>query len=141
MLDWEGLAHAVNQRMAELEIEHEDLAEKAEISESNLWKIRSGESDTEFRRPTLKRLAEALDLPSDTFNREYRKPVPRNSALSDPSILAREVAKAIAPELARINERLERIETRLHLDLTHDSSDYVTPEINDSIHPREDPGQ
>ncbi len=141
VLDRAGLAHAVNRLIVEHGFEHEDLAKQAKMAPSTLWEIRSGTSDNEFKPSTLARLSLSFKLAENTLNREYRKPVPHNSVLSDPSILVREVAAAIAPELAGIRERLDRIETRLSLDPMHSPGDYVTSEIDDSIHPREDPAQ
>jgi hypothetical protein len=139
VLDRTGLAHTVNRLIVEQGFEHEDLAKKAKMASSTLWEIRSGISEIEFKPSTLARLSLTFKLPENTLNKEYRKPVPHNSVLSDPSILVREVAAAIAPELAGIRERLDRIEMRL--DIIHGSGAHLTAEVSDAAHPHEDPGE
>jgi predicted transcriptional regulator len=137
-LDRVGLAHAVNRLIVEHGFEHEDLAKQANMASSTLWEIRSGISDSEFKPSTLARLSLTFKLAENALNREYRKPVPHNSVLSDPSILVREVAAAIAPELAGIRERLDQIEMRL--DSIHGPGNYLAAEVDEEIRPHEGPG-
>jgi hypothetical protein len=131
----------VRTRIDELGVRHEDLIEPARIAPSTLYEILSGKGGQEFRRSTLGRLSLALDFPDGTLNAIYRRLVPRNSVLSDPSILETAVAAAIAPDLARINERLDRIENHLGPDFFHGSGGHVSPELSTEAHPYEDPGE
>jgi DNA-binding Xre family transcriptional regulator len=141
VLDGPGLAVVVKARMHELRIKHDDLVELAGIASSTLYEIKSGKGAQEFRPLTLKQLSVALQWSGNTLNGIYRKLVPRNSVLSDPSILETAVAAAIAPELARIRARLDQIETRLAIDPMANSGDFAAPDVNITIHLPEEPGE
>jgi transcriptional regulator with XRE-family HTH domain len=132
-LDWLGLAQAVNAQMVERSVDHEELAEQAGVSITTLWEIRSGKSTIEFQPSTLRRLSSGLGLADNFFNKEFRKPIPYRSALADPSILVREVAAAIYPELTRIGERLDGIDRRL--DQMHGAPSQLTVEVESPFPP------
>jgi transcriptional regulator with XRE-family HTH domain len=76
LLDWTGLAEAVNDAIANSHDSHEAVARKAGIAPSTLSDIRSGTSKTVFRQSTLRSLAKAFERPENEFDSKYRMRIP-----------------------------------------------------------------
>ena len=135
LLDWTGLAVAVNDAIADSRDNHDAIARKAGISQSTLSDIKSGKSETVFRQTTLRRLAKALKRPENEFDSKYRVPIPYDlSELFDIGVLARAVAAIIKPEFAEVNRNMGKIYKRLGMDPMYDFDDALTAEVADAPH-------
>jgi transcriptional regulator with XRE-family HTH domain len=100
--DWQGVADAVNERMAALRIGQQELAEASGVSVSTLRKVQHGSTGRRVQNPTLAAIARALDWPDDYLIRLV-------AGRGTPTPAAGTTEQQILAVLLRMEQRLAEI--------------------------------
>jgi hypothetical protein len=110
--DWEAVAHAISDRMAELRVTQMDVAAKARISLTTLRELQHNINPRRRRPQTLTALSEALGWPPDylaaTLHGDRAQPYADES--HDPVLGS---LNSIERELGELRQRVEQIERQL----------------------------
>lgn len=103
--NWAAVARAVRARMDQLSITQLELASKAEVSLATVQELARGVARKRYGR-TLAALSTALKWPADRIERiAAGEDVP-----PDPEASVDDEINALRQELARISERLDRLQ-------------------------------
>lgn len=107
--DWQAVADAIEQRMAELRRTQQEVAAKARISPVTLRRLQRGEAPIRSHRTTLVAVSTALEWPANHLQNVLAgTPRLAEEPSSDPVLTE---LLAIRSELQRINDRLDSLES------------------------------
>lgn len=110
--DWDAVATAIQDRLAEMRATQMDIAARARVSLTTLRELQHNVNARRRRPQTLTAISEALDWPQDYLARVLRgEPVePHADEAGDPVLRS---LTGLEDEIVALRERVARIEQQL----------------------------
>lgn len=110
--DWDAVAKAVGDRLAETRMTQMDVASRAQVSLTTLRELQHNLNPRRRRPQTLAAVSEALGWPSDYLDRVLRgdRPQPHPDEATDPVLQA---IDGLGEQVRDLRSRVEQLEQRL----------------------------
>lgn len=110
--DWDAVAKAVSDRLAETRMTQMDVASRAQVSLTTLRELQHNLNPRRRRPQTLSAVSEALGWPPDYLDRILRgdRPEPNADETGDPVLRA---IDGLGEEIRELRNRVEQLEQRL----------------------------
>lgn len=118
--DWDAVAKAISDRIAELGIRQRDLADRAEVGLSTVQELANNWKPRKRNPKTLAAISQALGWPHDQLQAIASGETTTGTApVSDLSQRAGRISRhssagSLIDMIAGLDERLRQVETRLH---------------------------
>jgi transcriptional regulator with XRE-family HTH domain len=110
--DWDAVAEAIGNRMAEIRMTQMDVASRARLSLTTIRELQHNLNPRRRRPQTLAAVSEALGWPSDYLAQVLRgeRPEPHEDEVRDPVLVALD---RLGREIRELRDRVEQIERQL----------------------------
>jgi transcriptional regulator with XRE-family HTH domain len=110
--DWDAVAEAVRNRLAETRMTQMDVASRARLSLTTVRELQHNLNPRRRRPQTLAAVSEALGWPPDYLDQVLRgdRPEPHDDEVSDPVLQALD---SLGREIRELRDRVEQIEHQL----------------------------
>jgi transcriptional regulator with XRE-family HTH domain len=110
--DWDAVAEAIRNRLAETRMTQMDVASRARLSLTTIRELQHNLNPRRRRPQTLAAVSEALGWPSDYLDRVLRgdRPEPHDDEVKDPVLRALD---SLGREIRELRDRVEQIERQL----------------------------
>jgi hypothetical protein len=110
--DWDAVAEAIRDRLAETRMTQMDVASRARLSLTTIRELQHNLNPRRRRPQTLSAVSDALGWPSDYLDQVLRgdRPEPHDDEVSDPILQALD---SLGREIRELRDRVEQIERQL----------------------------
>lgn len=110
--DWDAVAVAIRDRLAETRMTQMDVASRARLSLTTIRELQHNLNPRRRRPQTLAAVSEALGWPSDYLDQVLRgdRPEPHDDEVRDPVLHALD---GLGREIRELRDRVEQIERQL----------------------------
>jgi transcriptional regulator with XRE-family HTH domain len=110
--DWDAVAEAIRDRLAETRMTQMDVASRARLSLTTIRELQHNLNPRRRRPQTLSAVSDALGWPSDYLDQVLRgdRPEPHDDEVSDPILQALD---SLGREIGELRDRVEQIERQL----------------------------
>jgi transcriptional regulator with XRE-family HTH domain len=110
--DWDAVAEAIRDRLAETRMTQMDVASRARLSLTTIRELQHNLNPRRRRPQTLSAVSDALGWPSDYLDRVLRgdSPEPHDDEVTDPILQALD---SLGREIRELRDRVEQIERQL----------------------------
>ena len=110
--DWDSVAEAIRDRLAETRMTQMDVASRARLSLTTIRELQHNLNPRRRRPQTLSAVSDALGWPSDYLDQVLRgdRPEPHDDEVSDPILQALD---SLGREIRELRDRVEQIERQL----------------------------
>jgi transcriptional regulator with XRE-family HTH domain len=110
--DWDAVAEAIRNRLAETRMTQMDVASRAQLSLTTIRELQHNLNPRRRRPQTLAAVSEALGWPFDYLGQVLRgeRPEPHENEVRDPVLHALD---SLAREVRELRDRVEQIERQL----------------------------
>ena len=110
--DWDAVAQAIRNRLAETRMTQMDVASRARLSLTTLRELQHNLNPRRRRPQTLAAVSEALGWPPDYLGQVLRgeRPEPHANEVRDPVLAALD---SLGREIRELRDRVEQIEHQL----------------------------
>lgn len=110
--DWDAVAVAIRDRLAETRMTQMDVASRARLSLTTIRELQHNLNPRRRRPQTLSAVSDALGWPSDYLDQVLRgdRPEPHDDEVSDPILQALD---SLGREIRELRDRVEQIERQL----------------------------
>jgi transcriptional regulator with XRE-family HTH domain len=110
--DWDAVAEAIRNRLAETRMTQMDVASRARLSLTTIRELQHNLNPRRRRPQTLAAVSEALGWPPDYLDRVLRgdRPEPHADEVRDPVLAALD---SLGREIRELRDRVEQIERQL----------------------------
>ncbi len=110
--DWDAVAEAIQNRVAETRMTQMDVASRARLSLTTVRELQHNLNPRRRRPQTLAAVSQALGWPSDYLQQVLRgdRPEPHEDEVRDPVLQA---LNGLAREIRELRDRVEQIERQL----------------------------
>jgi transcriptional regulator with XRE-family HTH domain len=110
--DWDAVAEAIRDRLAETRMTQMDVASRARLSLTTIRELQHNLNPRRRRPQTLSAVSDALGWPSDYLDQVLRgdRPEPHDDEVTDPILQALD---SLGREIRELRDRVEQIERQL----------------------------
>jgi transcriptional regulator with XRE-family HTH domain len=110
--DWDAVAEAIRDRLAETRMTQMDVASRARLSLTTIRELQHNLNPRRRRPQTLSAVSDALGWPSDYLDQVLRgdRPEPHDDEVTDPILQALD---SLGREIGELRDRVEQIERQL----------------------------
>jgi hypothetical protein len=110
--DWDAVAEAIRNRLAETRMTQMDVASRARLSLTTVRELQHNLNPRRRRPQTLSAVSEALGWPSDYLDQVLHgdRPEPHDDEVTDPILQALD---SLGQQIRELRDRVEQIERQL----------------------------